>query len=76
MLGKEGTQHSSTAKPHETEALRNPSPPPLLEDVEEAEGHDVHLVAGEGPGGPGRGEEAHDTLGYRWATACDSAGHS
>ena len=67
--GKEGAQHS----PRKTlylEALKNPAlTPPLLEDVEEAEGHDVHLVAGEGPGVFGRGEEAHDTLGYRGATA-------
>ena len=67
LLDREAARNRSTQKPFT---------PPLLEDVEEAEGHDVHLVAGEGPGGPGRGEGAHDTLGYRWATACDSAGHS
>ena len=33
---------------------RNP-PATLREDVEEAEGHDVHLVAGEGPGGSREG---------------------
>ena len=41
----------------------------MLEAVEEAEGHEAHLVAGEGPGVPGMGGEAHNTLGYRWATA-------
>ena len=33
--------------------------PPPAEAVEEAEGHEAHLVAGEGPGVPGMGGKAH-----------------
>ena len=61
VLGKEGTQHSSTAKPHETLPRSTQKPPPLLEAVEEAEGHEAHLVAGEGPWVPGRGGEGRRT---------------
>ena len=46
FLDREAARNRSTQKPFT---------PPLLEDVEEAEDHDVHLVAGEGPGVPGRG---------------------
>ena len=57
-----------------SEALRNPSlTPPMLEAVEEAEGHEAHLVAGEGPGVPGMGGGGaqHSRL-----QVGDSAGHS
>ena len=68
-MGRSTPRAHSRAE-HGLEALRNPSlTPPLLEAVEEAEGHEAHLVAGEGPGVPGMGGEAHNTLGYRWATA-------
>ena len=77
--GRKGrsTPRAHSHAEHGLEALRNPSlTPPLLEAVEEAEGHEAHLVAGEGPRVPGMGGEAHNTLGYRWATAQGTPEHT
>ena len=50
----QGSHRQKRRQDNPKPSSRNP-PATLREDVEEAEGHDVHLVAGEGPGGPGRG---------------------
>ena len=51
----------------------NPEILPLIEDVAEDDDRDAHLVAGEGPGGPGKGGDAGH---FSVTGGFSSAGHS